>query len=475
MIKFKKTIELIFSIGVIILLIAPFLYLSKYCHPMYDDYSLYVFQKGKGFFENQLFWYLNWSGRYTAFSLASLIHPLQYGKIGSYGYYAIATILLITFSSFYVVNSFFKNLNKQSKIWIFTSFLFLLTYCLPSTFEFYYWFPSTVSYSLGLILIMWSTFLLISKDLKQSKLSLVLLILLICFIPGTSELITLLFFSNYIIILFFNYLNTQKVARYHFIIIGVLLVFLSVSFFAPGNSIRAMSSIDSGMVKTKLVDTFLYSIIYGIGKIKFWILSSPFILFLVFSACLKGHLDRRITNLINNWLKFSLWSAAHICVFFILIIMVVMNSGIIVPERVLNVLYLYFILFSMITFLLFIELSNLPRLHFVFEYKTLLTIFLLFYTIISPNRISRAILDIRSGTAKQYNQEVLALYSYCEQNQGKELVIPTFKNRPNTIFSNDLNIDANHWENRHFSSYFKLRSIRVDESISSPYCIERIK
>jgi len=469
--KFKKSLELILSIGVLLVLIAPFLYLSKYSHPMYDDFSIYVAQKGKSFWENQLFWYLNWSGRYTAFSVASLIHPLQYGKIGFYGYYAFATILFATTSFFYLINSFFTHLSNQSKIWAFALFLYLFTYGLPSTFEFYYWFPATVSYTLGLLLIMWSSILLIKKEGKLPTYSFALLILMSCFMPGTSELITILFFSNYVILLFFNFINTQKVAKHHLIILGVLIVFLAFSFFAPGNRIRSMSAINVGMVKSNLLETFIYSLIYGIVKIKGWILSGPFLLMLVFFASLKGHLDKRVYLLINNWFKFSLWTLAHILVFFILIFMVIMNSGVIVPDRVINILYLYFIVISVITFLLFLELSHLPKLHLVFEYKTLLTIFLLVYTLVTPNRISRALIDIRSGTAKQYNDEVLKLYAFCSQNKGKELVIPPFKNRPNSIFSNDLHVEATHWENKDFSNYFELKSIRVDESITSPYVV----
>jgi hypothetical protein len=236
-----------------------------------------------------------------------------------------------------------------------------------------------------------------------------------------------------------------------------------------------MSAIKAGLVKSKFHESFIFSIIYGISKVKFWILSGPFLLILFLSACLKGHLDKRIYLLINNWFKFSLWTSSQIGVFFVLISMVVMNSGINIPERVLNVIYIYFILTSAITFLLFLELSNLPKLYFVFEYKALLIIFLLFYTLVTPNRISRAILDIRLGTSKQYHEEVLKLYTYCEQNKGKDLVIPSFHNRPNTIFINDLNVDANHWENKDFSNYFGLKSIHVDESIRIPYVVNAPK
>jgi len=464
----KKNAEFLVAIGLIIALLLPFLILSNYSHPNYDDYEMYGLKDGMNYFETQVWWYTKWSGRYTPFSLSPFLHPLSFSKIVWYGYMGMIAIAGFSISIFYFIRSIFSKANLISQLWIFLGFMYLYLIKLPSTYELFYWMPATLSYTLGMILAFILSSTLINNYGNFSYVKLAGILLLSILIPGTSELIIALFLANYCALLFFSYLNKNQINKTHFLIIGVLIFFLGFSFFAPGNSVRAAASVSAVKTSKHLSEVLNFTITFGIKNLIKWIISGPFLLFLVLCATLKNHIDLRLEKLLNTFPKLVLWFSMHICLFFFTIFMVVYSTGFNIPERVVNLFYFYFMVSSILGFILLSKKLKLGNLNLAFEYKALIALFFVFYSVVNRNIISRALIDWRSGTAAQYHQEVLDLYELCNENQGKDLVIMPFKNRPNTIFSNDLHSNAQHWENVAFSKYHKIGSIRVDKT-NSPY------
>jgi hypothetical protein len=464
----KKNAEFLVSLGLTIALLLPFLILSYYSHPNYDDYEMYGLKKGMNYFETQVWWYTNWSGRYTPFGLSPFLHPLSFSKINWYGYLGMAAIVGFSISIFHFIRSVFTKANLISQVWIFLGFMYLFLIKLPSTYELFFWIPATMSYTLGMILcfILGST--LIKSNGNFSFIKILGVLFLAILIPGTSELIIALFLANYCALLFFSFLNKAQINKTHYLIIGVLIFFLGFSFFAPGNSVRAAASMTSSTTPKNLPEILHFTVLFGIKNIIKWVISGPFLLFLALSATLKNQIDPRLEKLLNTFPKFLVWVLMHVCLFFFTIFIVVYSTGFNIPERVINLYYFYFIVSSSIAFIILSNKLKLGNLNLTFEYKTLIASFLVFYSVVNRNIISRALIDWRGGIAVKYHQEVLDLYKLCEENQGKDIVILPFKNRPNTIFSNDLHSNAKHWENVAFSKYHKINSIRVDKT-NSPY------
>ncbi len=111
------------------------------------------------------------------------------------------------------------------------------------------------------------------------------------------------------------------------------------------------------------------------------------------------------------------------------------------------------------------NLLNTKTIELPFIGTIMICVFLFGYTLVSQNKISRTWIELRSGSAKAYYYDMQKIYQVCALNKGKNLVFSPMKNRPNTIFINDLHINPKHWENISFSKFHEIESARTDSLI----------
>ena len=224
---------------VLSLCLIPFLSLSRYVQPQYDDYSVWlVFQKFN-FFEAQKVWYTTWTGRYTEHLMMSLFHPIIYGQNELISIVAIAAILIFPFSIFYALKRILPEHTSLSRVLpIFSCLLLIYYWQLPSPAEAFYWIPSIFAYQFGIIFMCFFFGILWNSSGEYSKREKIILIVLAFFIPGTCEIALLLFLSGLGCTILLKLVNERKLDRF-LLMLGVIGISLSLfSVMSPGNTAR---------------------------------------------------------------------------------------------------------------------------------------------------------------------------------------------------------------------------------------------
>jgi hypothetical protein len=459
--------------GVLFILILPFLLLSIYAQPSYDDFSIFVaYKEHEGFFNFLSYWFNEWSGRYVAFSLAWFLEPLNHGLVNYYGINSVIFLTLFLVSLYLFLSRIIHQSNKENTGWLLVGLIFLYFNKLTSPFEFIYWLPSAISYTLGLILCLFLGWVQLG-DQQKNRWSILIITSIIGFIStGSAEIIGLIILFNLGLPLFMDLVFNRDIPKWNKIIplfltiLGILIV-----YFAPGNLVRASKLSDFGMSNLSIAESLVLAFknIFTIVKDTFII--SPFLLLIVFLFSDSIKINEKFNKHLNGIIKVLFWIAAHFLMIICFATVVIKQNGYL-PGRVQNLVTIYLLIWTLISILIlkerFIFFNRLQiRSNVIIPIAVIF--YLIFQTISSQNRFSRAIYELTSGTASNYKKEANQLYDDCKMNQGKDLVISPFVNRPNSIFSNDLNTDPNHWENRHFSKCFNIKSIRVDSTLTKEF------
>lgn len=233
----------------------PFIVLAFFSHPVGDDFGESSKALELGYWNAQIYWYNNFSGRYFSLALRSL-YPYIADFIGGYfkGYKFVSLFIFTTL--FLAIFSLLKAIVKVSipsttlvynKL-VFWGALTLYTIYLvrvPSPLEGFYWLSGTLVHSFACILTLFLLSLLLqarqilSYRNPYTKLIYTLLcIILTVGIVGSNEinavLITLIALTGTLVAVYSKH-SSSKIWR---IILIVAVIATAISFLAPGNSIR---------------------------------------------------------------------------------------------------------------------------------------------------------------------------------------------------------------------------------------------
>ncbi len=232
------------ALGLCILLLLPFLYLSFFCYPVADDLTYAWKGQNKEFWKAITNEYQFWNGRYFS-NILVLHNPFGYGSLLLYRLVPIALIIGIILSAKHYFQSLFKNAFTSRSYWIWAILFCLIFLCtMPDISEGIYWYTGSVSYTLGCI------FLLFSFSFKLQKRTLLSLLFLFLGM-GCSE-VCMLF--GLLIIGTKHFLFNQR----NWILLIATIFFSALVYFAPGNEIR------SSLFEAK--HQFLHSLLYSIAQ-----------------------------------------------------------------------------------------------------------------------------------------------------------------------------------------------------------------
>jgi hypothetical protein len=452
------------SAGILAILIFPFLLLSCYDLPSYDDYTVPDIINRLGYFSTQWHWYTQWGGRYSASGMIALVHPMIYAKsgIGIYGLFSALIILGFIVSLFRFISALIPSANTGYKLGALTGLLFVYLFKMPSPTEGFYWMVGAWTYTFGVIVALELGSRIILYSRNSNKFHFGYLLFLAFLLPGTSEVIDIIFIATYCLVLSLIFFQKGKIDRIHFMILGVLAVFTLVSFLAPGNSMRATSVVESGMASKDLSIVVPQTIKVGIKYMIQWIFLGPFMLIAFLSLSVKSKLRDDLQNLVNNWIKFGYWVLASNGFVFVFIFPVLWSSGI-APDRIYNPIALYYMMMTILSIMFLFNLLKIRSFEIPMPAALMLSLFLFGYTLSSQNRISRAWIELRTGEAKAYYADMQEVFTLCKSNPDKSLVLKPMDHRPNTIFINDLERDSTNWFNRYFCEFHGIRSIYVND------------
>jgi hypothetical protein len=453
------------SAGILAILILPFLLLSRYDLPSYDDYTVPDIINRLGYFQTQWHWYTNWGGRYSASGLIALVHPMIYAKsgIGLYGLFSAFILLGFIVALYRFIAALIPSASAGYKLGALAGLLFVYLFKMPSPTEGFYWMVGAWTYTFGVIVALELGTRILHYSLNKNNFQFACILFLAFLLPGTSEVIDIMFIATYCLVLSLIFFQKGKIDRTHYIVLGVIAFFTLVSFLAPGNSVRATNVVESGMASKDLSIVIPQTIKLGLKYMIQWTLLGPFLLIAFLSLSIKSKLRDDLLILVNNWFKFGYWLLASYGFVFVFIFPVLWSSGV-PPDRIFNPIALYFMIMTIINLMFLFNLLKIRNIEIPMQAAIMVCLFLFGYTLTSQNRISRTWIEVRSGQAKAYYSEMQDIYTMCKENPNKKFVIRPMQNRPNTIFINDLHEDSTHWENRFFSKFHGIGSARTGDS-----------
>lgn len=442
--------------------VAPFLWLAKYNQPSADDYYSAVRDTNTNFLSILKDVYLHWSGRYFAV-LVSRLNPLLFHSAAGYKWYAVVLILLFITTLLLLIRQVAeRHLALKQVIALIAVISTIYFATMPSVPEGFYWFSGAWVYQLANILFMLLLVFVIKLKRAASPASrfCCFLCAAVCtvFVVGCNEIsliITCLTVSFFAI----HHCKKHKTGSGYFIALAITCyIAASLAAFAPGNFERLNHQQEySG----SLLWTFAGgAAIAGVYTAQ-WLLQ-VFIATFIYIPLWGNELARKMAGK-QEWSEIKL---KHIIIFFITSLAIVQlftvwaaggsNIG-----RIENVIYLFFVLgyFFVLQVYLVQHAQKIEG-----EALTInpvirnIAIFLFIIALFDVNNnISTAWLDVVSGKAKKYNQQLderAVLASRCVQDT---CLVPPLTTIPKTIFFTDIKSTTNSidlWMNKSYSTYF---------------------
>lgn len=467
-INFKKVFNAFTGYSIILFLIfaiLPFILLSFYVHPCWDDFDYSEMAYRYGFFHSQYLWFETWSGRYFSTAVLSSVNPLIFRSVTGYKILIFVFILLFVAAVYFLITVIAsERISKKDKLVCTLSFCYLFVYGMPTVNLGLFWLASAVIYQLANILMAVLAALFIkfqnSKN-DEVRLSLIALICLLIFaIAGSNEvsmLITTVFFST---IFIGNLINTKKADKYLLIFAATAIISFCLVYFAPGNNYRLTKSPESHQLlfslKNSAADLFKF-ILYRIYNLPLLIFSVLFISFYYKIISGKRAEDIKvITNPVYSVMLYLLLLYSGIFVSY-------WSLGTYTPYRTLNVIYFIFLsgwFINIIFIMNYFYAKDKIKVRFIPEYAFVLLCIALFFSFSKEaNSIKTAYRDIISGTAQKFNAQLNERYRNIYSSSSDTVKIDSIKNIPDSFFYYDIGSDPDGKYNKLQSEFFNKKFI----------------
>ncbi|MBH8568864.1 hypothetical protein KB206_08220 [Microvirga sp. STS02] len=140
----------------IILALLPFLLLTAFNQPFFDDFRNGYWMREHGTWGVQLWLFQTWTGRFTTTFIMTVLNPVAYGWLGGVKVVAAAAFLAQWASLAHLLQVLGHTVLRRAYSWgraLWAAGLLLALFCnaAPSPFSFLYWFCGIVAYQLPLM------------------------------------------------------------------------------------------------------------------------------------------------------------------------------------------------------------------------------------------------------------------------------------------------------------------------------------
>jgi len=449
--KLFKSDNFIISVG--ILTILPFIIISFFNNPTADDFCYNCKSRDLGFWNAQLSWYNDWSGRYFSSAILS-IKPLVSDSFILYK--LIPVLLLISlFSSIYYLSSLLLVNLKKRDFFIFTFFILVMYLIqMPSISQGFYWLAGSITYQLSNILaILLFCFLIKLVDSNEKK-YLILSIFFAFLVIGSNEVSMLLISYLIGVIFIFKSIQQKKINFSILVLLVFVIIFSVIVIKSPGNSIR-----DSSYPNKNQIFYAIYKSILAVKSyLGIWL---PFII--VFTFIFFDYFNKKIEIRTSK-----IFDVNPILVFFIVFSIPFIgfftgywSIGRTPPFRTINIIYFYFLIgLIYLTFVVFFMVKRNKKDFITYsKWVKFSLLIIIFIQLGQENNIRTAYSDLFSGKAFNYDLELKIRYKTIQNNSNDILYVPALTFKPTTIFCGDITNDSKHWTNQCYDSYFKPKKI----------------
>ncbi|WP_305011775.1 hypothetical protein [Hymenobacter mellowenesis] len=151
----QPRLKLLLRLG-LLLALAPFLLLTAFNQPFFDDFRDAYWTRQHGFLGVQSWLYLTWTGRYTSTVFMTWLNPVTYGWLGGVKPVTAALFVAQWMSIAHLIRALFHSALRVACSWaaaFWAAGLLLALFCnaAPAPFSFLYWFCGAVAYQVPLI------------------------------------------------------------------------------------------------------------------------------------------------------------------------------------------------------------------------------------------------------------------------------------------------------------------------------------
>ena len=432
---------------IIIYLTLPFIFNAFYNYPAQDDYYAAVLVKEQGFFQFWLRVYNRWSGRVFA-TTAGLLNPLNFDSFFLYKLYGVLFVVGFIGTLYLFVRAVLRNYCTPGQVLLSTSIIaFIYISQMPGTVEGFYWFSASITYmSANIFMFLLLSILLTYKDVKNkySKATLMALCGILCACIACSNECSCVLLN--LILLIGILLNTGKgktSGTFLLILFGVSVIATCIMVFSPGNHARFHPLQDAGPAQKMgyaLISAFSLSFLSFIKWTGGFLIG--FLAYALFAGTdfAKKNQSFQVTNRMLRW-SFLI----SLVVPFFLYFLTIWYGGMRPPERVENVIYLFFLMSWFVTlqlvlirFYAFFSTALNPIGYKLMQLITALLFIFYLFSIDGTNNVVTAYLDIISGKTCSYGKQWKERIHYFQTTASDTCVVQAIRSVPVTIFYTDF-------------------------------------
>ncbi len=437
------------------LTILPFIIISFFNNPTADDFCYNCKSRDLGFWNAQLSWYNDWSGRYFSSAILS-IKPLVSDSFLIYKLIPIVLIISLFTTIYYISSLLLVNLKKRD--FLILTFFILVMYLIqmPSISEGFYWLAGSITYQLSNILAILLFCFLIKLIETNDRKYLIFSIIFAFLVIGSNEASMLLISFIIGVIFIFKSIQQKKINFSILILLIFVIIFSAIVIKSPGNSIRASYYPNKNQI--------FYAIYKSILAVKSYLgIWLPFII-----VCTFIFFD--YFNKKNEIRTSKIFNVNPIIVFLVVLSIPFIgfftgywSIGRTPPYRTINIIYFYFLLgLIYLVFVVFFKLKRTENDFISYSKWVKYSLFIIiFIQLGQENNIRTAYSDLFSGKAYNYDAELKSRYKTIQNNSIDILYVPALTFKPTTIFCGDISNDSNHWTNQCYDSYYKPKSIVI--------------
>lgn len=447
----------------LLLSILPFLILTFFCHPAYDDFCNTVQALNMSVVQRQIHIYKNFDGRYFAVAAGNL-NPLRFGSFVGYKALSLLTILLTFPGIFAFVSALLKSGFSRLEKLLAAAFLMAL-FCnqMPEVTEIFYFMTGEIVYQFPTILTLFFFALALKLNGQQKHVRVLMTIaccLLIAAIVGSNETAMLMVGLAVFLVTINLWLDKHEERWTWVLFCLVTMVSASALILAPGNSVRA-SLLPAGQHR------FFYSLSMSLRQevsfLLIWCSNLAFILGTLFFIPIAAGLSEKVS--------FSKRIRIHPVLSSLVLLMVVFSGlfpaywtmGMMGQHRTVTTVYFFFLIGWFINIVIWVDYlkrkrgftpAKLPNYVYVIGVPLLLS------TLLFTNNTRVAIGDSVRGRAYRYDKAVKERYAQFEQcaRQGIMETCPVTKisDLPTTItnpyYEVEMECEKRFWKIRAQSS-----------------------
>ncbi|MDQ3019690.1 MAG: DUF6056 family protein [Bacteroidota bacterium] len=471
--KFQTYLENI-SILFLSLTILPFLILSIYVNPCWDDYfSAYIVNEN-GFLKSQHFWYVYWHGKFFANAALSSINPLIYDSMTGYKILPILLILGFIISSYFLIKEITSKSISNKEVLIFALvFCSLYFFKMPNVALGFYWMTSSVTYQLANILMMiLFTFILRffkEENSKEKSIQRILIIVLIFAVIGLNETSMSILVALLFLILTVNFLINKKINRQLFLFVFASALAAGIVYFAPGNMIREVNYPE----RHQLINSAIKSSTILIHYIFYRVFDTPILLLTI----LFIPVSIKIISSKKSELSFlSVNPVYSIALFLIILFAGFFTSFWAVGEgpydRTVNVVYFIFLIGWFLNVLIIVNYIKVKfglRYHSLPKYALIIICVVIAFSFRKENNIRIAYKELLYGTAYTFDEELKNRYRKIYEDKSDTCLVESIKSPvPYLFFFYDVGMDPELWANKAQATYFnkKFFIVKKDSAAS---------